>query len=101
MDRGIWAIWYDVPDEHRAEYLEWFHHIHIPEKLARPGYLWAAHYTLGHDAAGSGYLALFGGETTHGFLKLSPRQLLPRQSGHTKLFMGMRRQSTACIFSEE
>ena len=44
MDRGIWAIWYDIPAEHRSEYLDWFHQVHIPDKLARPGYLWAAHY---------------------------------------------------------
>ena len=60
MDRGIWAIWYDLPAEHQAEYLEWFHHVHIPDKLARPGYVWAAHYELEDD---KGYLALFGGAT--------------------------------------
>ncbi|MPZ46030.1 MAG: hypothetical protein GEV05_22125 [Betaproteobacteria bacterium] len=40
MDRGIWAIWYDVANEHRSEYLAWFHGTHIPEKLSRPGYVW-------------------------------------------------------------
>ena len=38
MDRGIWAIAYGIPAEYRSEYLEWFHGVHIPEKLARPGY---------------------------------------------------------------
>src|SRR3954468_399080 len=101
MDHGLWAIRYEVPAEYRAEYLDWFHHVHISEKLSRPGYLWAAHYALGHDSAGGGYLAFFGGESTHTFLKPSPRQLLTRQSEQTKRFMGMRRQSTACIFAEE
>ncbi len=107
MDRGIWAIWYDVPDEQKSEYLDWFHHVHIPDKLARPGYLWAAHYALvyvGKDqggGGGTGYLALFGGITAHTFLNPSPGQLLLRQSAETRRFMGMRQQSSACILAEE
>ncbi|MCE9639052.1 MAG: hypothetical protein K8S22_02690 [Betaproteobacteria bacterium] len=98
MDRGIWAIWYDLPAEHKAEYLEWFHHVHIPDKLARPGYVWAAHYELEVD---KGYLALFGGATAHTFLNPSPGQLLLRQSTETKHFMSIRRHSSACILAEE
>ena len=107
MDRGLWAIWYDVPGEHEAEYRDWFHHVHIPEKLSRPGYVWAAHYefvSIGKGqggGAGTGYLALFGGASTHTFLNPSPGQLLARQSSETKRFMGMRRQSSACILAEE
>ena len=52
MDQGIWAIWYDIAGEHRNEYIHWFHEVHIPEKLSRPGYLWAAHYELGHGGRG-------------------------------------------------
>jgi hypothetical protein len=99
MDRGIWAICYDVAGEHAAEYLDWFHHLHIPEKIARPGYAWAAHYALTHG--GSGYLALFGAAGTHAFLNPSPGQLLARQSDETRRFMGMRRNSTMCILAEE
>lgn len=51
VDRGIWALWYDVSEADRSEYLEWFHRVHIPEKLSRPGYLWAAHYELGHGGS--------------------------------------------------
>ncbi len=101
MDRGIWAIWYDVSTEHRAEYLAWFHDVHIPEKLARPGYVWAAHYELGHGGAGKGYLAMFGGESAHTFLNPSPGQLAQRQSTETKRLLGMRRNAAACIFAEE
>ncbi|MBI3918596.1 MAG: hypothetical protein HY322_16510 [Betaproteobacteria bacterium] len=98
MDRGIWAIWYEMPEEVRSEYLDWFHRVHIPEKLSRPGYLWAAHYELGHGGArfqkvvnglahtgaralgrGSGYLALFGGLTAHTFFNPSPGQLSARK----------------------
>ena len=98
MDRGIWAIWYRVSDEHRQEYEKWFHTVHIPEKLSRPGYLWAAHYAL---ESNNGYLALFGGATAHTFLNPSPRQLVERQSPETRHFMRMRQESLTCILAEE
>lgn len=43
-DRAIWFTWYDLPTEGRAEYLTWLHETYMPRFLARPGYLWAAHY---------------------------------------------------------
>ncbi len=43
MDRGIWAIWYDLPEQGEDEYLQWLHEKYIPGALARHGYLWAAH----------------------------------------------------------
>ena len=107
MDRGIWGIGYELRDELRSEYLDWFHHVHIPDKLARPGYLWAAHYELAHvgkspsDGTVKGYLALFGGATAHAFFNPSPGQLSQRQSPATRRMMGMRVQSSACILAEE
>ena len=98
MDRGIWAIWYGLKEEHRRDYETWFHQVHIPEKLSRPGYLWAAHYALEAD---KGFLALFSGTTAHVFLNPSPGQLAKRQSPETKHFMQMRQQSLACILAEE
>lgn len=100
-DRGIWAIWYGIAPGNRAEYLDWFHRVHIPEKLARPGYCWAAHYELGHGGRGAGYVALFGGERTHTFLNPSPGQLATRQSPETRKFIGMRVNPAACILAEE
>ena len=99
MDRGIWAIWYDMPAEDKAEYLDWFHRVHIPDKLARPGYAWAAHYALGDG--GAGYLALFGGASAHTFLNPSPGQLATRQSAETKHHIALRRNPSACILAEE
>jgi hypothetical protein len=122
MDRGIWAIWYELPAEPaaRSEYLDWFHKAHIPEKLSRPGYLWAAHYELGHGGPrfqkvvdglahadtpglgrGRGFLALFGGLTAHTFLNPSPAQLKERQDALTRRMIGVRQQSYACVFAEE
>lgn len=101
MDHGLWAIWYDIAPEQRADYLDWFHRIHIPEKLSRPGYRWAAHYELGHGGRGRGYLALFGGDSTHTFLNPSPGQLATRQSAETRRFIGMRINPAAAILAEE
>lgn len=101
MDHGIWAIWYDIAPENKAAYLEWFHGVHMPEKLSRPGYGWAAHYELGHGGRGVGYVALFGGESTHTFLSPSPGQLAQRQSAETRRYMGMRINSAAAILAEE
>ena len=100
MDRGLWAIWYEIADAHRAEYLAWFHGVHIPEKLARPGYAWAAHYALaGGD--GRAYLALFAATTTATFLNPSPAQLALRQSAETRRMISMRQQAQSCILAEE
>jgi len=101
MDRGIWAISYELPGEHKTEYLAWFHDVHIPEKLSRPGYLWAAHYELGHGGQGRGYIALLGAGSPYAFLNPSPGQLAQRQSAETKRMMGMRQQSFASILAEE
>ncbi|MCW5576321.1 MAG: hypothetical protein KIT13_09530 [Burkholderiales bacterium] len=101
MDRGIWAIWYDIAPENRDAYLDWFHRVHIPEKLSRPGYRWAAHYALGHGGRGTGYVALFGGEGTQTFLNPSPGQLAKKQGAETKHFIGMRLHAAAAILAEE
>ena len=42
MTGAIWALAYEISNDDRETYLDWFHRIHIPEKLARPGYRWAA-----------------------------------------------------------
>lgn len=101
MDQGIWAIWYDIAPAHKAAYLDWFHRVHIPEKLSRPGYRWAAHYELGHGGRGKGYLAMFGGDTAHTFLNPSPGQLAGRQNAETKKFIRMRVNPAAAILAEE
>jgi hypothetical protein len=44
MAASVWLLNYDIAAADRDHYLSWFHDEHIPEKLARPGYRWAAHY---------------------------------------------------------
>ncbi|KUO60747.1 MAG: hypothetical protein APF80_11665 [Alphaproteobacteria bacterium BRH_c36] len=113
MDRAIWAIFYDLGAADRDVYLRWFHDVHIPEKLARPGYVSAGHYaivgadgrpgsTTGSQAAGAaGYVALFGGEDTSVFLNPSPAQIKPRQTEETRSMMGRRIGSRSFIAAQE
>lgn len=114
MDTAIWAIIYDLPICDSDEYLSWFHEIHIPEKLARPGYEWAGHYRIlspgGHPASsqggacesgGAGYVALFGGSDTSVFLNPSPAQLKPRQPELTRSMMARRIASRSFIATVE
>lgn len=110
--RAVWGIVYDLAEEGRADYLAWFHDVHIDEKLARDGYTWAAHYQVvtpqGEPAAiaGSGnghigYIALFGGDDTAVFLDPSPAQLKPKQPQLSRDMMGMRIGSRSFIAAEE
>jgi len=44
MDNGIWATWYDLPEDGRDEYFDWLHSDYLPSVQARPGIAWVAHY---------------------------------------------------------
>jgi len=114
MRKSIWLIMYDVALKDTVRYLDWFHDVHIPEKLARPGYNWAAHYELITADGGSamldgsiaygearGYVALFGGEDTRTFLDPSPAQIKPTQPPLTREMMGLRIGSQSLIAAEE
>jgi len=108
MTSAIWLIIYDIQQARAAEYLEWFHDVHIPEKLARPGYDWASHYQVLHDggkaSAGDGdtaCIALFGGQSTSVFYNPSPAQLKPTQSAETRDMMPCRKNSRSLILSGE
>ena len=102
MTGAIWALAYEILNDDREAYLDWFHQIHIPEKLARPGYRWAAHFegTTTTPAAHS-YIALFGGISTRIFLDPSPAQLKPKQDDLTREMMTRRRNPFATILAHE
>jgi len=53
IDRGMWASWYDLPEDGREAYLSWLHGSYLPALLKRPGYLWAAHYATRGTEGGS------------------------------------------------
>lgn len=46
MDQGIRIVWYDLEEQNQDTYLDWLHNKYLPEVLARPGILWAAHYKI-------------------------------------------------------
>lgn len=114
MSRSIWLIMYNLASQDEGQYLDWFHDVHIPEKLARPGYNWAAHYELisidgepallnGSSAPGTsrGFVAVFGGADTRTFLNPSPAQIKPNQPPLTREMMAYRVGSDSLIATEE
>jgi hypothetical protein len=102
MTSAIWALAYDISNDDRQSYLDWFHRIHIPEKLARPGYRWAAHFEGSATTPKThGYIALFGGISTRIFLDPSPAQLKTKQDGLTRGMMARRRNPFAAILAHE
>ncbi len=120
MDRAIWAIMYDLTDDARDAYLRWFHDVHIPEKLSRPGYNWAGHYEIEKSTirrgavtlerqdsadtsplAGKRYVALFCGESTATFYNPSPFQLKGQQDEETRRMIGCRVNPISFVLAEE
>ena len=102
MTGAIWALAYDISNDDRQFYLDWFHRIHIPEKLARPGYRWAAHFEGNATTPDTHfYIALFGGISTRIFLDPSPAQLKTKQDDLTREMMARRRNPFATILAYE
>lgn len=104
MSSAIWLISYWLEREREDQYLEWFHDVHMPEKLARPGYTWASHYRStpsGNGGDSALYLALFGGESSAVFYNPSPAQLGPKQPPESRAMMGCRVDSRTMILSSE
>ncbi len=50
MDRGIWAVWYDLRDEDRQNFIDWLHQRYMPFLNAVNGHAWAAHYAVGMES---------------------------------------------------
>ena len=121
MDRGIWAIWYDLPEQGENEYLEWLHEKYIPEALTRHGYLWAAHirnltqeerfqgappaFSLRHTdetsvPTGNRYLLLFGAEHPHIFVDPSPAEMSAKMSATDRELLEFRVSPRSHIFVE-
>lgn len=118
MDRGIWATWYDLPEEGRDEYLRWLHEVHLPEAMKRPGYLWGAHYASVDDVvnnvpgrlahtkdssipAGDRFILLFGAEEVSPFLNPTPAELAETYPADAKEMLGLRIGERSCIFTQE
>lgn len=94
---ALWAISYSL-ERSIGEYLKWFHEVHIPEKLARPGYAWAAHYQGLEEP--DRYLALFAAASAHVFLSPTPGQLKERQDPVTRRMTGLRVGASSGVLLE-
>jgi hypothetical protein len=104
MAASVWLLNYDIAAADRDHYLSWFHDEHIPAKLARPGYSWAAHYEAlaSNESAGLyRYIGMFGSESTKVFLDPSPAQLKLTQTENTRAMMGLRQNPSAAILAHE
>lgn len=103
MAAAVWMIIYDLGQADAEAYLQWFDEVHIPEKLARPGYTWAAHYQVVAEPAAERlrYIALFGGTDSRVFYDPSPAQIKPLQPPQTRAMMSCRSNSTMLILAEE
>ena len=102
MTAGIWLLLYDIAAADRERYIDWFHSVHVPEKLSRPGYGWAAHYEAPILEQGYyHYIAMFGGQTTSVFLNPSPAQLKLTQSEETRGMMALRQRPSTAILAHE
>lgn len=103
MASAVWMILYDLDAARADEYLQWFDEVHIPEKLARPGYSWAAHYrALAADGTSAPTcIAMFGGTDSRVFYDPSPAQIKPRQTPETRAMMACRSNSRMMILAEE
>ena len=102
MTGAIWALAYDISNDDSQSYLDWFHQIHIPEKLARPGYRWATHFEGSATTPNmQSYIALFGGISTRIFLDPSPAQLKTKQDDLTREMMARRHNPFATILAYE
>lgn len=96
MTRAVWTLRYSLDGQDDAAYFAWFHGEHIPDKRARPGYTWAAHYA---DGVGR-YLALFGADEARTFLDPSPGQWKLRQDETTRRMVPRRREVVASVLVE-
>ena len=104
MSSAIWLISYHLEHEREDQYLEWFHEVHMPDKLARPGYTWASHYRTASTGTADDaalYLALFGAETSAVFYDPSPAQLGPKQPPESRTMMACRIEARTMILSCE
>lgn len=101
---AVWFISYYLDPENEDKYLNWFHQIHMQEKLKRRGYVWASHYRSFRnvsDGDGLLYLALFGGDSTAVFYNPSPAQLRQAQTSESRTMMDYRLKSRSLILSHE
>ncbi len=118
MDKGIWAVWYDLAVDDREEFLAWLHDIHLPEIIKRPGHLWGGHYEIIGSARdndlfnpedpedmdignGKDYLMLIGADSTYRFYDPSFSQIEEKHDKQTRHMLALRSEVRNGVFLEE
>jgi hypothetical protein len=118
----MWINWYNLSGGDRDGYLAWLHGTYMPNILAYPGVLWAAHYAvekkptpprINHTTDksvpdGNDYILLFGGESSHAFsrdaasfARGSINRFAAQFSDMDKKMLAMRSGVRVSIMSEE
>jgi len=125
MDSGIWATWYDLPEDGQDEFFDWLHGTHLPALQARPGYCWAASYrVIGESPApkeaiydpardgpglergdelgmGTRFIQLVGAAMPAVFFDPPIHEIPETQSAEAKKMLGLREGVRAAIYLEE
>ena len=122
MDRAYWISWYNLPEEGRDAYLKWAHDTYIPEVLARPGVLWAAHYAsqpkgsftplggggrISHKKdpegvpEGDRFIMMFGAADPYALVDPSPREFHASLSETNRKMLAQRLEERVNIMVEE
>ena len=116
MDRALWITWYDLPAEGRDAHLAWVHRSYAPQLLARPGFVWAAHFASERKSAhahpypgrfaddipaGNDFLLLFGAESAEAFARPVPAKLHAALPASDRDMLSMRSGARSHIFIEE
>ncbi|MDO8705515.1 MAG: hypothetical protein Q7J84_11270 [Sulfuricaulis sp.] len=117
MDSGIWATWYNLDNDDRADFLDWLHAEYLPHLKQRHGFSWVAHYAhegggeatrelcnilarSGEDVAcGGQFLLLVGAPSPHTFFAPNVMELTWPQGVAKRL--AQRRDVVSAIFMEE
>jgi hypothetical protein len=103
-----------LAEEGRSEYLAWVRETYIPALLKRPGYLWAAHYTVFDDTTarrvqhvtdpavptGAAYILIAGAEDSNVLGNPAPDELHASLPDASKKMLAMRKNARVNIFAE-
>lgn len=121
LDQALWITWYDLPKDHRGEYLAWLDGVYLPTMMEHRGFLWAAHFATeekpirtakkdGHGRryppagsvpGGYHYVLIFGAGHPHAFAERTPRQLHAQLPASDRKMLALRSGETSNIMVEQ
>jgi hypothetical protein len=121
MDRGVWATWYDLPEDGADEFISWLHGTYLPALQSHPGISWAAHYKnrgggegmtevqkniieYGDDenlGRGTQYVMIVGAPSPHIFFQADAAWRPENQDDSVKAMLGRRTGVRTVVLAEE